>query len=652
MENLKTSSAGTGVVAGRGKRLLASTVRLLDRFSDAGGVLAALFVIITAFSVCFEIVMRAAFNRPTSWVSEVTVYLTIASVFLALAYVTRVKRHIVVTILTGKLSELSEKWLSFLTHLLSLPVLGLYIYSSVHLVLLSHAARAKSQALEIFLWIPQSVMIIGFALLVLQVLRFTINTGAEALRGEPDSKPKIAFLSHVDKPAIVLPIFIALLAGSYYLFTLGSFLGALGTIGMLMVLLFGGMPIYLGMAFVACAGLFFFRGGLESQFALANVAYDRLDNFTVVSLPLFIVGGTLLSTGGMAERLYSFADVNLRRLPGGLAIASVGACAVFAAMCGSSVATAVTIGLVAIPAMTARNYDRKLAIGTVASAGTLGILIPPSSAMVIYALLTNTSLGELFMAGYLPGIMVAILLSLYIVLRCRRDPRYKDTTVITAREKLQSFWKALPALFGPVIVMGGIYTGIFTPTEAAAVLVLFALAAGYAYRMLTPSNIWSSLLDSVRTNGSVLVMFVTAVGLNLIIGFAKLPMMFVDWALHSGLPPLGIFLLLCAVIVLLCMFMETLPILMVTLPVMYPAMVNLGFDPIWFGIIWIVLGEIGQISPPVGVVFYALQATTGDDMGLVMRSVIPFCIVLVVALAIIIIFPAIVTWLPSTMFNY
>jgi len=304
---------------------------------------------------------------------------------------------------------------------------------------------------------------------------------------------------------------------------------------------------------------------------------------------------------------------------------------------------------VAIPAMLARGYDKRLAIGSVASAGTLGLLIPPSIAMIVYASLTSVSVGRLFMGGVFPGLLIAGMLCLYVLLRCWKDPRYRVREHFTGKQKKRALVRSLPALSIPVFLLGSIYGGIATPTEAASVLVFWALLFGVLYGEIDGSNIWEALRSSRAVCASLLMIFVSAHMLTLLAARVELPENIISLATKSGLPPWSIIVLINVIILFLGMIFESGALMMILTPMIVPLIETLGYDPLWFGVLFVINIEIAQISPPVGIVLYALQAALGEKIGTIMRAVIPFAVILALGLLIVGIFPSLVTWLPSKM---
>ena len=646
------------------RKVISKTAQIIDSLSVFAGNLSGIFILIVALSVVYEIALRTFLNRPTSWTLELSIHLTIAATFLGAPYVAKIGRHISVDIITSRLQNESRKALDFAAHSLSLAFLILFSYSTVKLMETSYVSHAVTPALRIPLYIPQSTLLIGSVLLLLQLTKGTIDKGFGFVKRanyfdstqekmDPASEVILAkpqFIAYLDKPIVVLIFFLAAITGGCLLLRAGGNLVNSGIILLILVFLFSGMPIFMSIIAVASIGFFILSPGiLLSQLALAEAGYSGLEKFELSAIPLFILGGTLVGVGKMSDRLYDFFQVWTSRIPGSLAIASILSCAVFAAMSGSGISGALTIGLIAIPAMISRGYDKGLAIGSVASAGTLGLLIPPSIAMIVYASLTTVSVGKLFIGGVFPGLLIAGLLSIYVLLKCWGDQRYRITKTFSRQEKIRALKRALPALFIPIFLLSSIYTGTATPTEAAGVLVVWSLVLGVLYGEINRSNFWESLRNARAVCSALLMIFVAAHILTLLSARIELPQTIISLSIRSGAPPWAIIVLINLMIMILGMIFESGALMMILTPMLFPLIVSLGYDPLWFGVLFVINIEIAQISPPVGIVIYALHAVLDEKIGTIMRAVIPFILLLALGLLIVGLFPSLVTWLPSKM---
>jgi len=642
-----------------GRVLFKKTSRVIDELSTAGGNASAILVIIMALSLVYEIVSRTFFNRPSHWTLEFTIYFTIGATLLGAAYGAQKGRHISVDIISCRLEPRSRKFIDFFTHLCSLVFLALFIYSSIKLVAISRLTNALSIALQIPYYLPQSVMIIGGGLLFLQLLKITIDKGLLLVEDKknPSSQgvpARLSFISSVNKPSVLLFLFVApVVVGGYLLAKGEGSLALIGLIVLIFVFLFSGMPIFLGLLAIASIGSFLLipGGGLRSQFGLAQAGYGALDKFELAAIPLFILGGSLLGVGKLSDRLFDVFQVFTSRVPGGLAVASILTCAAFGAMCGSGISGALTIGIVAVPAMVARGYEKRFSLGCLATAGTLAILIPPSIPMIVYASQTDTSVTALFAAGIVPGFFITALLSVYVILRCRRDPRYRSAQGFTREQKLHALKQGIPLLVIPVGLLGSIYTGAATPTEAAAAFVLYALVLGFVFGELTMSNFWETLCNSALVCSALLVILLTATILNTIVARAHAIQMLASWALSEALPHWAVIVSMMVALIFGGMIFESAAMMIIMQPILAPIAVAMGYSAVWFGILIVVNAEIAQISPPVGIVLYALHTALGEKLGVrieeIMKGALPFMIVLIVGLLIVGLFPVLSLWLPS-----
>ena len=424
-------------------------------------------------------------------------------------------------------------------------------------------------------------------------------------------------------------------------------------LGAMMVLAFLRVPIAYAMGIVGIVGYAYMRDwNWWVAFAAAQTKiYETGRNYTLSVVPLFILMGNLVTRAGMSQELFRAAYAFIGHLRGGLAMATVWASAGFGGICGSSIATAATMAKVAYPSMKRFGYHDQLAAGTVAGAGTLGIMIPPSTIMIIYGVFTETNIGKLFAAGVLPGILGAILLCLAIVYTTWRHPAWGPPGRRSSwRERgaaLRDVW-AVAALF--LFVMGGIYGGLFTATEGAGMGAVGALVFAGARRAVTWRTLYDALLESARTTSMLFLILIGALMFAEFVNITTMPADLKALVSRLGLSPVAVVSLICAIYVVLGTAMEELSMVLLTMPVFFPVIVQLGFDPVWFGIIIVCVVEIGLISPPVGMNMFVLKTLLPEvPTGTVFRGVMPFMWADVVRLAILVAFPIISLWLPSLM---
>jgi C4-dicarboxylate transporter DctM subunit len=417
----------------------------------------------------------------------------------------------------------------------------------------------------------------------------------------------------------------------------------------LVALLFTGVPIFAGLSIFGGV-LLLGQGGLAS---VTEVIFGELNRYLLVAIPLFAFMAHVMIRGRIVDDLYDTAYTLTRHLPGGLGIATIAACTIFAAISGSSVATALTIGAVAIPQMLRFGYPRQVAYGLVAAGGTLGILIPPSGPMVLYGVTADTSIGGLFMAGVIPGLMMAAIFTGWAMLsvlllrsRIEREPR------AGWREALGAIRKSLWAISLPTFVLGGMYAGVFTATEAAAAGALLALAVGsLVYRKVGPREIWESALDASRTSAMLFMILAGASVFGHVLTKMRIPQQLVETVVAANVGVTGFLVAMMLLIFVLGMFLESISIILITSPVILPVMHHLHINSIWYGILLTINLELAQITPPVGMNLFTIKAITRAPMRDIIRGSAPYVLLMVLAMALVLIFPDIALWLPGTMID-
>jgi C4-dicarboxylate transporter DctM subunit len=412
----------------------------------------------------------------------------------------------------------------------------------------------------------------------------------------------------------------------------------------LVVVLLTGVPVFAGLTLFATAILYAYEGHLGG---LGDLVFGELDTYLLVAIPLFTLMAQFMIRGKVVDDLFGAAHTLVRHLPGGLGVATVGACTVFAAISGSSVATALTIGAAAVPLMIRYGYPPRVAYGVVAAGGTLGILIPPSGPMVLYGVVSDTSIGALFIAGVLPGLMLAAIFAVYSMSAARgrpREPRASWSEIVAALRR--SFW----ALLLPVLVLGGMYFGVFTATEAAGVGALGALLiAMLVYRNFSLRDVWLSAEDAARNTAMLFMILAAAAILGNVLTKLRIPNQMVDLVLTYGVSQIGFLCAVMALIFVLGMFLETISIILITTPVVLPVLAALKIHPVWYGILLTINLELALITPPVGMNLFALKAITRAPLAEIIAGVAPYVLLLIAGLALVMLFPAIALWLPGTM---
>lgn len=382
--------------------------------------------------------------------------------------------------------------------------------------------------------------------------------------------------------------------------------------------------------------------------ALGELSWSTSNEFLLVAIPLFIMLGEVLLRAGFAERMYGAMSLWLSWLPGGLMHANIGASTLFAATSGSSVATAATVGTVAIPQIKRYGYNEPLFLGSIAAGGTLGILIPPSINLVIYGVLTNSSVPQLYLAGFIPGFALAVLFMLIVIVACLVKPEWGGQRIhATWRERLVSLKHLLPPLGIFLMVVGSIYAGLATPTEAAALGVFGALILAACFRRLSFSMLREVMEGTMRSTAMIMLIVIAAGFLNFVMSATGITTALTESISGLGLSPGWMLLVVVVFYVVLGCFMETLSMMIVTIPIVAPIMVGLGYDPIWLGIVIVVLVETALITPPVGMNLFVVQSLRkGGSMNAVILGSQPFVLALFVMVALLAVFPDLAMWLP------
>lgn len=429
-----------------------------------------------------------------------------------------------------------------------------------------------------------------------------------------------------------------------------SVIGIVGIFGMIFLFLTG-IPVAIGMAAVGFIGIWFLVSFDAALNFLIRDFWDTFSAYPLSVVPMFILMGTISFHSGISSRLYATANSFLGHLRGGLAIATIGGCAFFAAICGSTTASVGAMGQVAMPAMKSYRYDPALAAGAVAAGGTLGILIPPSTGFIIYGILTSESVGKLFIAGILPGILLALLFALTIYVLCLINPALGPVGKrVSWVNKFKSLSGSIDMLLLFLLVMGGIFFGYFTPTEAGAVGAGGALALSVVRRKLSLENFVNSVTETVMITCMIFVLLSGAFVFGRFIAFTRISFALSEWLVNSSMHPTVIISL---IFILYCIggcFLDSLPLVTLTVPILYPLILKLGFDPIWFGVVLILTGEMGIITPPVGMNVFVLKAVTPDiPISTIFRGTTPFVISIAACIVILMIFPRIATILPEIM---
>ena len=416
---------------------------------------------------------------------------------------------------------------------------------------------------------------------------------------------------------------------------------------LLLVLMLTGMPVSISLGLTVLTFLFTMTDVPVESVALK--LFTGIEKFEIMAIPFFILAGNFLTHGGVAKRMINFATSLVGHLHGGLGMGGVVACGLFAAVSGSSPATVAAIGAILLPAMVKQGFPMKFGAGIVASSGALGILIPPSIVMVMYAVSTNSSIGALFMAGIIPGAVLLFMLGFTTWWRAKSN-NYPRMPKAPMADRIKAFRESFWGLMLIIVVMGGIYTGIFTPTEAAAMSAVYAfIVAVFVYRDLPLKRIPKVLLDSANMSAMLLYIITNAILFSFLLTSEQIPQAVAAWLVESGMGALGFLLVVNILLLLAGNIMEPSSIILITAPILFPVAMALGIDPVHFGIIITVNMEIGMITPPVGLNLYVGSGIAKLGMTDMTKAVSPWLITMLVFLALVTYWPTLSLWLPRTL---
>lgn len=409
-----------------------------------------------------------------------------------------------------------------------------------------------------------------------------------------------------------------------------------------------GMPVAFVLMLAGVLGLLLFLGGPAAFTQIPVIAYKTLDDFVLVAVPLYILMSEILLKGRVGNGLFELGSKWLGHLPGGIGIATIFACAIFAAISGSSVATAVTIGAMAIPEMIRRGYARTTVLGAVAAGGTLGILIPPSIPMILYGSITGESVGKLFLSGIVPGVLMTVLFIGYLIFRCRH---MKRQSAASWQERWAVLRENLWGLLLPVLVVGGIYTGLFTPTEAAAVGTFYSLVITFfVYHTVRLQDMGEILADTVKTTSMIFAIMVGAMLFGFILTALQAPQALMALVTDAQVNRWLIFIGINLVLLVLGCVLETVSIILITLPMLYPIVKSLGFDLIWFNAVMLINMELALITPPVGMNLFVIKGISPDStIGQIIRGSVPFAAIMALEIVLLCLAPQLATWLPAVL---
>ncbi|UCD82568.1 MAG: TRAP transporter large permease subunit [Desulfobacterales bacterium] len=420
-------------------------------------------------------------------------------------------------------------------------------------------------------------------------------------------------------------------------------------IGLLLLLFLLNMPVGFAMGFVGVVGFAYLADTGPALSILAQDIFEQYSSYPLSVIPMFILMGTFAFASGISRRLYRTAYAWVGEYRGGLTIATVIACAGFAAICGSTAATAATMGKIALPEMKKYKYNDTLATGTVAASGTLGILIPPSTILIVYGILTEESIGKLFIAGVLPGILLSLAFVATVVILCLRNPQLGPPGAPTSfREKIAAASGIVEAVLLFLLTIGGLFLGWFSPTQAGAIGAGGALIIGLVRRQLNWKDFMDAVREGLRTSCMVLVIITGATIFGHFMAISTIPFALADWIENLAISRVALIGVIIFLYFIGGFFMDSMALVVVTIPIFFPVVMQLGFDPIWFGVIIVLVAEMGVITPPVGVNVFVIKGIAPDiPLHRIFRGILPFLVALIFITILLTIFPQIATFLPN-----
>jgi tripartite ATP-independent transporter DctM subunit len=594
-----------------------------------------------------DVILRYIFNRPIPGSMETLEFILAILVAFGFGYTAMKKGHVSVSVFTDKLSPKGQAYVETINSLICLVLSALVTWQLVLFGNLMLSGGMTTSVLRLPVYPVVYAVAFGFAVLSLVYLYEAFENGSKVYQASKTGGLLILTAAVI----VIFSIFAVLAIYGISLIQITPITAGVIGILLLVAMVFTNIPIGFVMAIIGFVGMSFVAGIHPGLASIGSSPYSTISAYSFSVIPMFVLMGSFCFFSGLSRDLYYAVYKWIGHLPGGLAMATVGACAGFAAISGSSVATVATLGTVAFPEMKKYNYDSKLATGCIAVGGGLGVLIPPSLILAIYGILTEESIGKLFLAGFLPGIIEAIFLMITIYIMCKMNPSLGPKgEVSTFKEKivsLKSVW-GVGALF--LLVIGGIYTGIFTPTEAAGVGAAGALILTVLRKQLTKKNFIASLQDTGGTTSMCFMILVGATVLGYFLAITRLPnelsMMITTLELNRYLV-IGVIFVIYFV---LGMVMSSIAMVILTVPIFFPIVTGLGFEAIWFGIIVVKLTEIAMITPPVGINVFVMSGIAKDDpMYTIFKGIIPFLITEFACIGLLLVFPQIVNILPNMM---
>lgn len=618
-------------------------IRPVSRFFNK---ISSVLLFIMPLPVLFDVISRLTVKGSLPGGIEIEEFFMLFVVYFGVGFTQIDEGHIRIDLITSKFPEWLQNVLNTFVYLVSTWLFFLLSYLLVKAGIdkLHHGELSFALAIPIWpFWL--------FAALGVLVLAFTVLLDfLKALQKSVEDHSRVSLVIALAMGCflIIAPMFMFLPMGLS-----GASIGILGMI-FLFLLLFLGMPIGFGMGFTGFLGMIIVYNGLAPAFGnLAIGSYSTAASYMLTVVPLFVLMGEFAYQSGISQDLFTTANIWLGRLRGGLAMSSVAGCSGFAAVCGDSLATAVTMGTLAIPEMKKKKYSMRLATGCLAAGGTLGILIPPSVGFIFYAIVTEESIGRLFIAGLIPGLLLAFLFMLTIFIMAVINPEMAPKgEVTTFKEKIVSLKGVVGMLILFVLILGGILGGIFSPVEGGAIGAVGAFIYAAFRKRVSRAMIKHSLEDTLKITTKLLMILIGVGVLGYFLAATRLPFFLADFITSLDVNRYIIFAAVILLFMVLGCLLNVIPMILLVLPTIFPSIVALGFDPIWFGVVCVLTMEMGQITPPIGVNVFAIGSVARDvRMEEIFKGIVPFFLCMILCIILLVIFPQIALFLPNLLFG-
>jgi tripartite ATP-independent transporter DctM subunit len=643
-------TTGPAIAPSPAKTVSGVALKILSAVERAFSVVAGIIIMLMMIGTTLDVIMRDFLNSPIKGNFEFQSLMLTAVAYLGISFVQSNRGHITMDVLLTRLSKDNQLVLQFLADLMFLLIAALITWQMGRQAVQAFITGDYYYGLMHFpLWPSKSAIALGTGLLCLRLIAHIFGnplwTRAEGISPREHTV-------RLATTAVITALIIAVILVTST-FDLSRVTIGLVAVGLFLVMLALGTPIGGSMAAIGIWGFWLMKGTSSALGTAATVPFTSTTEYSMTVLPLFIVMGSFAAMAGFAQAGFELAKRWLENIRGGMLQATVLGATAFAAATGSSIASCAVLTKVALPEMIKQGIKKEMAIGAIAASATLAVMIPPSGQFVIFGMLTGTSVGQLLIAGIIPGVIGAAMLMAMIYIRCKINPGLAGSVL-----KSQTTWRdrfiAIPRAWGlvliAVIIIGGLYTGVFTPTEAGAVGAFVGFVAMFATRKAGGKDLSRSLLESGGISSSVLFILVGGILFGNMIALTGLPDRLTEWIVSLNVAPLLIIVCVIVMYIILGCFMDTLSTMIITLPIIFPIVLKLGFSPIWFGVLMVQNAEIGSITPPFGMNLFVLKGMLKDTtLRQIFGGVAWYIVPMVLTMAIYIFFPQVSLWLPGMM---